>query len=422
VGLLGLCLALAGGTAQAALKQVWPVTGGMPERLGYTPLRLPERPEIAWQIDLPGAGIFDSSPVVDERHRTYVCTNVDIGSTARANLYCLARDGNIVWQVQLGSTVACEPILLADGKVVVYDSTKRLTAFSPAGEQLWSRQLTRTASTNSAAFWTDYQSGQAVATYLQPVPDADGGLCVLDDAQTLYRIGGDGSSRWFVSVAGTGTGGLTIGAGRVFVPASDGWLRSFALRDGLDLGALALGGQAPTFASCVPEQFVFLPVHSVRGPYFRALALGQAPAFDFDLGANVYAPASLATTGDVIFAVGDPGTTDNSTLTSGKVVALTAAGKFSWSKDLHAIPAGTIVIGAGGRICFGTLALGEMGVYCLSPQHAVDWWIPVRGSAVVMPIDENLLGVAVITSSLPVKPDGIPMGPPQQTTIMAIGR
>jgi hypothetical protein len=391
--------------------------------MGTTGLRLPENESVAWSIDLPGAGVYGTTAAVDQWHQTYLITNVDLGSTARASVYCLARDGNIVWERQLSDTASYNPIVLTDGNILAVDDSKLMVVFSPAGKQLWNRRLAQTPSTQARELWTEYRALQGVSSYLQPVPSADG-FCILDDTQTVYCLDNNGKVRWSNNLLATVTGGLAMGEGKLFVPTSDGWLHVLSERDGGNLGPFALGGAASNYPTYLPGKWVYVPVNGTLGAFLKAFSMGKGSLpFDYGLAATPYAPISIAHGGEIVLGLGIQGAEDNSVLTAGKLLGLTRDGNFAWQRDLRALPSGSVVTDPDGSLAFGTRAIAEMGVYCFDANHGATWWLATRGGCTVMPIDERRLGVVVIPipPKAPTTGQPAPIPTPLHTTVLAIG-
>jgi hypothetical protein len=206
----------------AATPAIWPVTGGGPLRQGYTRLRLPATGKLRWSIELPGAGIYGSSPVVDGQKRIYTVTNDTLTSTPLSVVYCLNQSGNILWRQQLSDRFQFQPVLLTSGILLLYSESKQLYAFSLTGEFLWQRQYSASPRIGDSEVWANYSSGLDVPTYVQALPDRTGGVIVVDDSPALLNIDSEGRLRWQTRLFGSCAGGLTLFNGVIYVPACDG--------------------------------------------------------------------------------------------------------------------------------------------------------------------------------------------------------
>ncbi len=386
-------------TSALAAGQVWPVTGGGGMRLGYTPLHLPVNYDVDWTVDLQGSAIGDSSPVVDEHHRIYVATNDDAPRVLQSYLYCIGGDGTLIWKVPIGARLDFQPVLLANGTILVITTDKQLFAFNSAGNNLWTQQLNAAPSALNGNFHNNYSVNSRVPAHIQPVPDSSGGFYVIDDSPAIISFDGAGVRRWNAAFLNTPTGGLTMGNGTIYYTTSDGWLHVHSAVTGADFGPIALNGTAPFYGTYMPGSFLYYPVLATNGPHTLAYSIAQIRPFDYQMSLSPTAPVSVDAAGEALVSIGAAGSPDKSVMTDGQVIGLDKQGRTIWSRDFSAIPSGCILADSAGLICFGTQGIGQMGVYCFSPQRGVIWWTLTTGATTVFPVDDYLLGEIMFHTS-----------------------
>ena len=120
-----------------------------PSGSGYTKSSIPEKPEVAWSLDLPGKGL--SSPIIVGEH-VYL-TSSSGASQERLHVFCFkASDGAKVWERQFFSTgrtmchdktAVAAPTPVSDGKrILALFSSNDLFCLDLEGNVLWLRGLT----------------------------------------------------------------------------------------------------------------------------------------------------------------------------------------------------------------------------------------------------------------------------------------
>jgi hypothetical protein len=388
-----------GGTAPPADgPPLWPVSGGSPLRGGYTSLLLPRTNTVRWRITLPGAGIFGSSPVVDSAHRTLLVTNDTLTSTPQSVLWCIDREGNVAWSRQFSDEFEFQPVLLSSGRILLLSVRKQLYAFDSLGTLLWQRQYSASPRIGDSEIWANYTAGLDQPTHVQPLPDRDGGVLVVDDAPSLLSIDGEGRLRWQTELYGSCAGGLLLINGYVYTPACDGRLHIYSAANGKEVDPIALGGLAPFHPTGLPGAGVFSPLGNSLGERLRLVPFAGMSGFEVELGGRIRTPLTISATSELVIAIGTAGTTDGKVPTQGQILGLDSRGKLRWSRDIGTIPAGSILADSTGRYCFGTQDIGVPGVYGLDPKHGVEWWISTRGASTVYPVADGLLGVQVSTA------------------------
>lgn len=127
-----VCLALtthAHALAQNPSLNAWPVFRGDAASTGYSPCKLPEKPEILWEFHVP-KGAFEGTPAISDG-------KVFLGD-ADGTIYCWnLQDGTLIWSVKTESGFLSAPAV-QDKLLVIADYDGIVRALNTDdGKELW---------------------------------------------------------------------------------------------------------------------------------------------------------------------------------------------------------------------------------------------------------------------------------------------
>jgi outer membrane protein assembly factor BamB len=345
-------------------------------RRGYVDAAMPKTKDILWQLNLPGSILIDSSPVVDAAHATYICTNFNAIETV-GTLSKVTRQGKLDWQFRLGSAAAGNPVLLANGNLVVYEASRNLRCFSPRGQQLWT------------LFFQEGRRG-----FGQAVPDGPGGCYFFDDSPMLYALNDNGSYRWRNDLPALASTEPTVSQGRVYVPCNDGRLHYYSAADGQYGGYYYLNDKAIFPAAALSANRLVVPAGQPDKPaYLRSISPRTGARMDYRVQNWITTPVTLSAVQETVFGASLTNIANPDLIEFGQIIALRPDGILNWSLNFNAVPRGQILADNSGRLYFGTSAQGTLGVYCIDPRRDTEWYLPTLGASQVWPLDQGVLGV-----------------------------
>jgi len=207
-----------------------------------------------------------SSPAIAGDGSVYVGTN-------EFELNALDTGGDVRWSTSLGGRPR-SPALGPDGTLyLTFDNSDgKIAAFSPSGDQKWSRNL-------------DGRKGYA------PAVGPDGTVYVGSgegDSGTVYAFESDGTQKWSVETGGTARSSPAIGSdGTIYIGAADGKL--YAISPAGDVKwTFQAGGEIRSSPAVGGEGRIYF---GVRDSTLYAVNPDGSEAWSLGLGAPVGSPA-----------------------------------------------------------------------------------------------------------------------------------
>ncbi len=335
-------LDVCGPTAGTQPGAPWPMFRACPTRIGRTPLRGPQTPQLRWVRDAGDYSGFESaSPVIDANGTVYVA------STEAFHAYLPS--GVLRWQLPLRSQHT--PTVAADGSLLFVQSVvggDHLLAISPAGEVLW-----------------DVEVGETFGLHRSPVVDVDGAVFV-SAAYQIRAFEPDGSTRWIFPTEPTVNISPTLSAEgllyifsssevtpRLYVLDTDGALQNEVLgaADGRPSIAAALGADGALYVGD-------------GGNYLNAIEPSGEPRWSCLLGGDVWSAPAVGSDGTLY--VGAGGTASHDT----HLYAVSPAGDVLWAFDTGGNVVSSPAVDGDGIIYVGS----ESGkLFAIEPDGTERW-------------------------------------------------
>jgi outer membrane protein assembly factor BamB len=308
----------------------WPVYGYTKQRTRWLPLNVALRPPFVQEWALTGSVLIEFTPVLCGRS-LYVMKN-------NGALYAVSRvSGRVRWKRKLGSLAAASPAcahgtvyaaLLARGT----GAGGRVAAVSAAtGRTRWSRKI---------------------PSRVESSPLLDGGrLYFGSEDGTVYALRArDGALRWRYRAGGAVKGGLALKDGKLFLGDYSGKVQAIRQADGHRLwrsnsAGSALGLRAGRFYSTPAVAYGRVYIGSLDGFVYSFAARNGRLAWRHRTGGFVYSSPAVA-------SVGAAGPTVYIGSYDGKLYALNAkSGRVRWARN------------SGGRISGGPSVIGDLVFY-----------------------------------------------------------
>jgi outer membrane protein assembly factor BamB len=309
----------------------WPVYGYTKERTRWLPLDTALRPPFVREWALTGRVLIEFPPVLCGRSVFLMKNN--------GALYAVSRlTGRVRWKRKLGDLAAASPacahgtvysVLLARGKGI---KGGRVVAVSArTGRTRWSRKTPSRVESS-------------------PLLDA-GRLYFGSEDGTVYALrASDGAVRWRYKAAGAVKGGLALKDGKLFFGDYGGKVQAIRQADGRRLwrsnsAGSTLGLRSGRFYSTAAVAYGRVYIGSLDGFVYSFAARNGRLAWRHRTGAFVYSSPAVA-------SVGDTGPTVYIGSYDGKLYALDAqSGKVRWTRT------------SGGKISGGPVVIGDLVFY-----------------------------------------------------------
>jgi outer membrane protein assembly factor BamB len=308
----------------------WPIYGYTKERTRWLPLDVDLRPPFVQEWAMTGSVLIEFPPVLCGRS-IYVMKN-------NGALYAVSRvSGRVRWKRKLGNLAAASPacahgtvysVLLARGKGI---KAGRVVAVDAAnGRTRWSRKIRSRVESS-------------------PLLDA-GRLYFGSEDGTVYALrASDGAVRWRYKASGAVKGGLALKDGKLFFGDYGGKVQAIRQADGHRLwrsnsAGSTLGLRAGRFYSTAAVAYGRVYIGSLDGFVYSFAARNGKLAWRHKTGGFVYSSPAVASVGGVPTVY--IGSYD------GKLYALNAqSGRVRWARN------------SGGRISGSPSVIGDLVFY-----------------------------------------------------------
>jgi outer membrane protein assembly factor BamB len=309
----------------------WPIYGYTKERTRWLPLDAPLRPPFVQEWALTGRVLIEFPPVLCGRSIYVMKNNGALYSASRVS-------GRVRWKRKLGDLAAASPacargtvysVLLARGKGI---KAGRVVAVDAAtGKTRWSRKIPSRVESS-------------------PLLDS-GRLYFGSEDGTVYALrASDGALRWRYKASGAVKGGLALKDGKLFFGDYGGKVQAIRQADGHRLwqsnsAGSALGLRAGRFYSTAAVAYGRVYIGSLDGFVYSFAARNGKLAWRHKTGGFVYSSPAVA-------SVGAAGPTVYIGSYDGKLYALNAqSGRVRWTRN------------SGGRISGSPSVIGDLVFY-----------------------------------------------------------
>jgi outer membrane protein assembly factor BamB len=151
-------------------------------------------PRVLWTVDL-GTSRVMASPTVGPDGAIYV-------ATAAGQLFGIAPDGKVRWNVQTGPSVKSAPALAADGTIYQASADGKMYAVSSQGQVKWSFDFgAHLGPTPLVTSETPGQGGagggaSGIGSGASPTVGPDGTVYIGANNSNMYAVAPDGSMKW----------------------------------------------------------------------------------------------------------------------------------------------------------------------------------------------------------------------------------
>jgi outer membrane protein assembly factor BamB len=309
----------------------WPVYGYTKDRTRWLPLDAALRPPFVQEWALTGRVLIEFPPVLCGRALFVLKNNGALYAVSRVN-------GRVRWKRKLGNLAAASPacahgtvysVLLARGKGI---KAGRVVAVNAAdGRTRWSRKIRSRVESS-------------------PLLDA-GRLYFGSEDGTVYALrASDGAVRWRYKASGAVKGGLALKDGKLFFGDYGGKVQAIRQADGHRLwrsnsAGTKLGLRSGRFYSTPAVAYGRVYIGSLDGFVYSFAARNGKLAWRHKTGGFVYSSPAVA-------SVGSAGPTVYIGSYDGKLYALNAkSGKVRWARN------------SGGRISGSPSVIGDLVFY-----------------------------------------------------------
>lgn len=155
----------------------WPMIKHDPQFTGCSPYKGPQTPTVIWTVDMP-YGIF-SGPVIGEENNLYFGSYYNFGDY----FYCYNRDGQYIWNYNLGRVSPPRSGIVIDSSNTVYfgASDGYFYALNPNGTLKW-----------------EYQTSSAFGFAITNI-DLQGNLYLPNDSGQLFSFSPAGNLNWSIT-------------------------------------------------------------------------------------------------------------------------------------------------------------------------------------------------------------------------------
>jgi outer membrane protein assembly factor BamB len=309
----------------------WPVYGYTKQRTRWLPLDAPLRPPFVQEWAMTGRVLTEFTPVLCGRS-LYLMKN-------NGALYAVSRvSGRVRWKRKLGALAAASP---ACGHGTVY------AVLLTRGKGIGGGRVAAVAARSGRTRWS-----RKIRSRVESSPLLDSGrLYFGSEDGTVYALrASDGAVRWRYRAAGAVKGGLALKDGKLFFGDYGGKVQSIRQADGHRLwrsnsAGSALGLRAGRFYSTPAVAYGRVYVGSLDGFVYSFAARNGRLAWRHRTGGFVYSSPAVA-------AVDGVGPTVYVGSYDGKLYALNAqSGRVRWTRD------------SGGKISGGPAVIGDLVFY-----------------------------------------------------------
>ena len=309
----------------------WPVYGYTKQRTRWLPLDAALRPPFVQEWAVTGRVLIEFTPVLCGRSLFVLKNN--------GALYAISRtSGRVRWKRKLGNLAAASPacghgtvyaVLLTRGRGIRGGRVAAVNART--GHTRWSRKI---------------------PSRVESSPLLDGGrLYFGSEDGTVYALRArDGALRWRYRAAGAVKGGLALKDGKLFFGDYGGKVQAIRQRDGhrlwrSDSAGTALGLRTGRFYSTPAVAYGRVYIGSLDGFVYSFAARNGRLAWRHRTGSYVYSSPAVASVGGV-------GPTVYVGSYDGRLYALNAqSGKVRWART------------SGGKISGGPAVIGDLVFY-----------------------------------------------------------
>jgi hypothetical protein len=350
--------------------QPWEQRGGNSFRNGLSELNGPAFVGSTWTVDLQGV-CYDSSGPVADRDGVVYCTSFTFpadnqgtldGSTG--SVWAVGRDGTVRWRFQSDDGIVMQPVLLADGTVVVQTYRNELLGLYPDGKLHWKQQMT---SDNTLSL-----------RHITVAPS--GAFYALDSAPSLRRLLPDGSVSWAAPVTLAGSPIAPVIANELIVmPSGTSELSAYQLAGGSFDSSVMLNANYQHGMMLEPSNsLLWTSQQSGQDLQGVPLDIGNQVNYTSLVGSATTAPA-LNSVGHVVLGESVPSANPEEPNT-GRLVGVNDLGAESWDRPLAAVPFGGLACDASERVFVGATGnQDDTGFYGIDEQHNIAWFVHTGG-------------------------------------------
>jgi outer membrane protein assembly factor BamB len=358
---------------------VWPMLGASPSHASFSGFRGPDTNTLAWRFNTNAS--IDGGVAIDADGTIFF-------GSGNGRFFAVDQTGRERWSVKNLQAVVGVPALSRRGKVYIATSSGKLYAFDAAtGASLWSFHA-RSPITTSPAVGSDgtiYFGTRAKGLFAvtpqgarawsvsvdveasSPAIGEDGTIYVGTTDARLVALAPNGSTRWNRVVGSSpgyghhrgghgdkraSIGSPTIGQGRLYVGASDGYVRALDLATGNALWAFRAGAAILSGLSLGPDGAIYFGAADKK--VYAVLDAGTQGQLRWakGLGGTVESTPAVDRTGAVF--VGSE---------NGRIYALEPGnGAVRWSFATGRAVQSALAIGIGGRVFAGS---GDQSMYAI---------------------------------------------------------